>query len=140
MYPIDKVRCKQCGKNKPANNYQWVSRGTKKGKMQENLVLNSKTCRGCTTQNAKVLYKLKKHHPKPTDCKCESCGKVTDRLHLDHNHQTDKFRGWLCSECNVGLGKIGDDIQSVVKILKYLTKTKTDEEKSKILKDIEKAI
>ena len=140
MYPVEKVRCKQCGENKPPNHYQWVSRGTKKGKMQENLVLNSKTCRGCNSQNSKVLYKLKKQHPKPADCKCESCGKVTDRLHLDHNHQTDKFRGWLCSECNVGLGKIGDDIQSVVRMLKYLTKTKTDEEKSKILKDIEKAI
>lgn len=55
---------------------------------------------------------------------CENCGRhekeFAKRLHLDHCHKTGKFRGWLCSECNTGLGKLGDDIGSLRKAIAYL--------------------
>lgn len=44
---------------------------------------------------------------------CELCGKtedeLTDRLHADHNHDSGKFRGWLCESCNIGLGRLQDN-------------------------------
>ena len=43
---------------------------------------------------------------------CESCGnKVISykTLHLDHNHKTHQFRGWLCSSCNQMFGNAKDD-------------------------------
>jgi len=39
---------------------------------------------------------------------------------LDHCHTTQEFRGWLCSDCNVAIGKLGDDTQGVLKALDYL--------------------
>jgi hypothetical protein len=42
---------------------------------------------------------------------------------LDHDHLTWKFRGWLCSKCNVGLGLLGDTKESVMKMLDYLLRS-----------------
>ena len=35
---------------------------------------------------------------KPDSCEC--CGMKKISLHRDHNHQTGRFRGWLCVICN----------------------------------------
>lgn len=52
---------------------------------------------------------------------CEACGGVSKfRLHLDHSHTTGKFRGWLCSECNLGFGKLGDTAEEVLRRVAYL--------------------
>lgn len=64
--------------------------------------------------------------PEPTrkmPAKCECCGGATNgngRLHVDHNHVTGKFRGWLCSNCNTGIGKLGDNIDGIKAALRYL--------------------
>jgi len=39
---------------------------------------------------------------------------------LDVDHDTGEFRGILCTTCNSGIGKLGDDIESVEKALNYL--------------------
>lgn len=56
--------------------------------------------------------------PKPPTC--ESCDAGGRQMHLDHDHTTGAFRGWLCNRCNLGLGHLGDTIASVEKILDYL--------------------
>jgi hypothetical protein len=43
---------------------------------------------------------------------CAICGRVPERLaslHLDHDHGTGAIRGFLCIDCNQGLGKLRDD-------------------------------
>lgn len=58
--------------------------------------------------------------------KCDSCSKdiiTTKTLQLDHCHHTGKFRGWLCKECNISLGNLGDSIEGLFKTIKYLNKT-----------------
>lgn len=54
---------------------------------------------------------------------CELCGGPPNGrgvLHLDHCHETGRFRGWLCSWCNTGLGKFGDNEKGLMKALSYL--------------------
>lgn len=60
--------------------------------------------------------------PEPTTCEC--CGKADRRaLALDHCHETGVFRGWLCSRCNLGLGQLGDTIDSLQRALDYLKRS-----------------
>jgi hypothetical protein len=48
------------------------------------------------------------------------CGKppARTRLNLDHCHARGVFRGWLCWDCNVALGKLGDSIDEAIRRLK----------------------
>jgi len=60
---------------------------------------------------------------------CELCGKPpsgTRGMHLDHDHKTNLFRGWLCPGCNTGLGKFGDSIEGLKKALAYLIRNTTE--------------
>jgi hypothetical protein len=41
-------------------------------------------------------------------------------LVCDHDHQTGAIRGWICNDCNVGLGRLGDCAAIVEKALQYL--------------------
>lgn len=58
--------------------------------------------------------------PMPEDGLCECCGQGARRLVFDHCHATDKFRGWLCDNCNSGLGSFKDDIERFKKTILYL--------------------
>jgi len=63
---------------------------------------------------------------------CPICGYVTtgtigngrgygaDLLVLDHDHDTGKFRGWICSNCNRTLGWAGDNLEGVMRFVRYL--------------------
>ena len=52
---------------------------------------------------------------------CEICGLRSDiSLCLDHEHFTGMFRGWLCKNCNVGLGHFRDNPEALEKAAKYL--------------------
>lgn len=61
-------------------------------------------------------------YPRPDVCDC--CGKPPGKkaLALDHDHVTGKFRGWLCNCCNLGIGRLGDNIEGVASALAYLMK------------------
>lgn len=51
---------------------------------------------------------------------CECCGKKQNKaLHLDHDHSTGRFRGWLCNGCNGGIGMIGDSIEGAMNVVAY---------------------
>lgn len=65
-------------------------------------------------------------YPAPTRDKpqlCECCGNPPNgsgSLHLDHDHGTGKFRGWLCSNCNRGLGYLQDSMAGILRAVDYL--------------------
>lgn len=52
---------------------------------------------------------------------CRICKKQSeDVLAVDHNHQTGKVRGLLCSACNKGLGHFCDSIELLSSAVEYL--------------------
>lgn len=56
---------------------------------------------------------------------CENCDRPPNGrgvLHNDHDHVTGAFRGWLCHDCNTGLGKLGDSLAGIERIKAYLTR------------------
>jgi hypothetical protein len=59
-------------------------------------------------------------HSKPAQCECCGGPPGVRALHLDHDHVTGAFRGWLCHNCNLGIGRLGDTIESLEKAIEYL--------------------
>jgi len=56
---------------------------------------------------------------------CEMCGtrfKDDGTRHLDHDHDTGKFRGALCNNCNVGLARLSDQPKIAVDMLRRYIK------------------
>jgi hypothetical protein len=67
---------------------------------------------------------LKNLAPRPRPKTCEICGeegKKRNGIVLDHNHNTAKFRGWLCSNCNTIIGLSGENINKLNKIISYIS-------------------
>jgi hypothetical protein len=58
--------------------------------------------------------------PAPADGCCECCNKPAAFLVPDHDHVTGQLRGWLCNNCNVGIGMLGDTLDSVQMALDYM--------------------
>lgn len=50
---------------------------------------------------------------------CEICGS-TERLGIDHDHQTGRTRGVLCRMCNTALGAFRDNIDYLKNAIAYL--------------------
>ena len=89
-------------------------------------------CKQCAKKLAKRREELKKEFGYPvSDYVCPICLKNEDELKgtggnartwvVDHDHDTDKFRGHICHNCNRGLGVFQDDIERLQRAIKYLS-------------------
>jgi hypothetical protein len=66
---------------------------------------------------------------------CELCGRIPPtnrgghiRLHADHDHETGKFRGWLCRVCNAAIGALGDNESGLLRAVIYVRQHKLNED------------
>lgn len=53
--------------------------------------------------------------------RCQICNRER-KLEVDHDHKTEKIRGYLCSGCNSALGLLSDDKNLFIKCIEYLEK------------------
>lgn len=53
---------------------------------------------------------------------CPICNRPLefDNATLDHCHDTNALRGFLCQDCNLGLGKFRDEIDTLYRAIEYL--------------------
>ena len=105
--------CKHCGEMLGGANRVFKERG-------KNRAYYLNRCRPCLTEAGALLRRLKKEHPMPpagTPCAC--CGRI-DKLFCDHSHASGEYRGWICKNCNSGLGLLGDSVAGLERALAYL--------------------
>ena len=117
--------CKQCGVVLDIANRVYSSSMDHCNKISGAPYLKSE-CKPCHNRLGRVRHQLKKKHPAPaagTPCTC--CGAVR-KLHIDHCHRTDKFRGWVCSNCNTMIGLAGESIRGLENGIRYLERSPTD--------------
>lgn len=53
-------------------------------------------------------------------CGTEKPGGRANAFMVDHDHATGRVRGLLCTSCNLAIGKLGDDLISVLRAVDYL--------------------
>lgn len=76
-------------------------------------------CKKCIKKQTKVRGKLhKKAPPRPLFCEC--CKQIPIKWVLDHDHTDNSFRGWICDRCNTGIGKLGDNLDGLIKAVNYI--------------------
>lgn len=52
---------------------------------------------------------------------CEICARHLP-LVWDHDHSDGAFRGWICDDCNVALGRFEDSTERMQKAIAYLNR------------------
>jgi hypothetical protein len=56
-------------------------------------------------------------------CHKNAIDNLKGKLFVDHCHETSVVRGLLCHECNSGIGNFKDNIELLIRAVKYLVKT-----------------
>tara|TARA_R110000765_G_scaffold221788_1_gene325733 strand:- start:592 stop:981 length:390 start_codon:yes stop_codon:yes gene_type:complete len=111
---VEGRRCKVCNLVKSVDQYYSAAAN------KDNL---DRRCKTCFKKDSKLRLRLRKEygHLKGDTCNC--CSKThVKSLVVDHDHETLEFRGWLCEDCNLGIGNLGDDLKGLEDALVYLRK------------------
>ena len=56
-------------------------------------------------------------------CSTGIAGGKHTTFNVDHCHKTNKIRGLLCTQCNLGIGKLGDSFAHLKNATHYLSKS-----------------
>ena len=116
--------CKSCGVDKPRKDFSEKQ-------------IRCKPCRQDKYRDSKRRWNLEnkygitlEEYDEMAKDGCHICGKTSDEdrshlnnrsyLNVDHDHETGKLRGVLCTPCNTGLGKLGDNVAGLTRALEYL--------------------
>ena len=121
--PIDELECIKCHIVQHISRFSVMPSGEVK-----------RTCRSCRNGHQNLLRKLKKENPYPDENHaCPICTRTLKEMSargqkrmqswvLDHCHNTNTFRGWICHHCNTGLGGFKDNSGNVSRAYEYLIK------------------
>jgi hypothetical protein len=105
--------CKQCGKDKAWDAFP---------KHKNNTSGYDTRCKACKSKTQRWVKEARIQYAHLNRGVCDCCGKKQEHksLALDHCHDTLTFRGWLCEGCNLGIGRLGDNLESVLLAVDYL--------------------
>ena len=122
--------CAKCGKS--SDEVEFGMRANSYGKMY--LWHRCKECHSAIERGrlnaarkkwGKGSNKIRDNKP-PEGTPCDCCGKPMTHsgkfaMHFDHDRVIEEFRGWLCKQCNVGIGNLGDDLEGLQRAIQYRT-------------------
>jgi hypothetical protein len=106
--------CRWCGEQRMETDFPVTARSSSG-------VYRAKTCRSCQAAADSQRRGLAKIVGPPAQA-CQICRREGPTV-LDHCHVTGAFRGWICRGCNLGLGKLGDDLAGVRRAISYLLRS-----------------
>lgn len=115
---------REWARRNPGKKHTW--RNANPDKARESARLSMAKLRAAEPKKFRDRSRVASGYPLPTrpePMTCEICGRACrsgKALHLDHDHTTGKFRGWLCDLHNRGLGYFQDDPQLLRKAARYL--------------------
>jgi len=103
--------CARCEREKPLEEFAICNTTPKK-------IHRKRFCKICYGEMGKERNRIKKSAPQQS-LTCDLCGKECKTV-MDHCHKELTFRGWLCNDCNTGLGKFHDNVRLLEKAVLYL--------------------
>lgn len=103
--------CKPC--NRATQNAKWANNPVHMARVDK-----ARLCRkiGITLAEFDALHAAQ-------GGRCAICTRLPNGrgdLHMDHDHETNTFRGLICHSCNVSLGLMGDDPDRLIRAAEYL--------------------
>jgi hypothetical protein len=135
----EKKICMHCDTEKPVS------------KFYQNRTGIDNRCIECHSKRKRDVEKLKRNPsvPKMPDV-CDCCGRTNPKklkiagkmgynLSLDHYYDSnDKpyFRGWICKQCNSGIGYLGDNVKSVFNAFTYILKSVPEHDRPDVYKSM----
>lgn len=127
---LGKIICPEC-KCEAYKEVGFINRAKRKG----NNIYCGRRCFSKNLSKQKTIPNLspwrhrnrEKIAGRPCPSSCEVCGSTESRnknlkhrMHFDHDHESNKFRGWLCGNCNKILGLSKDNPEHLRLLIKYL--------------------
>lgn len=107
--------CARCSEEKPLEEFTICNTTPRQ-------IHRKRFCKVCYAEMQKERTIIRKSAP-PKTTRCELCGKEA-KMYMDHCHTKLVFRGWICNDCNTGLGKFHDDVELLEKAISYLERSK----------------
>jgi hypothetical protein len=121
----DRKSCRECEIEKPIVNFEMSGRGYRR-----NICMACRSARKRTRRSARTYamsYQELLMIKEAQDYRCAICSvheeNVTKSLAIDHDHETGRVRGYLCNNCNRGIGLLKDNAEILSKAVEYLNKS-----------------
>ena len=131
MEPLEK-RCKACQRVLSIEAFE------KNQYLKGNIVARRSECKECRKKAKRYPHipeRLKKDfessNPRPKigdEFTCPICKRTmivqkNRDVNLDHNHSTGAIRGYVCNDCNTGMGNFKDSIDRLKRAIKWIKGT-----------------
>ena len=118
--PNETKQCRHCKLELPLHKFHLDRR---------NVTGSYSVCKDCRSKYRRLINISEKEYKKILESQnnqCAICGTNAEEfktaLNVDHDYKTNKIRGLLCTNCNMGLGHFKDSLSNLNQALEYLDK------------------
>ena len=109
--------CRRCGETKLLTEFE-INR-----KFASGTIARRAYCIECGKKQKPIKHSVRKQYIRPDKLECPLCKVVVSgnrNIVLDHNHDTGHVRGWICDNCNTGMGRAMDSIDIMERWIEWI--------------------